>query len=557
MFRAERAIGRGAGTLERIAIVDDEPESQYLYPEFLLARQAFLRAGIDAVVADAARLRFENGRLWAGEAAIDLVYNRLVDFSLERPEHAAMREAYVAGAVVVTPNPRNHALLADKRNLTLLSDGESLSSLGLPPELAQHSARIPRTVRVSPDGAPELWERRKILFFKPAAGHGAKAVYRGDKLTRGVWRQIVGGEYVAQDLISPGERMIRQGDTSEPRKMDIRLFAYDEHVLLAAAQLYRAATNSRHSETARRYCSICETGRGGLERRLVKPSLTACVRACSTRLAPTRSRPCSPRTAPMGIDGPSTSSRSTGLAAGTSRRPSGSQRHPLEPRRRRLLRRRHHGDLAPGAGSATASPPRQLPATLPMRRSTYHQRLAFCRPLLRLDRAARLQPQGRRRTLCFSRRRGRHASCSSAGPGRDKDLQGRPLRRRAGQLFDKISGIGLAEADVHITNIVYWRPPGNRTPTPQEAQVCRPFLERQVELVAPQMVVLLGGAAAKHILDVPEGIMRLRGKFRDVVIGSLSVRAMATLHPAYLLRTPAAKRLAWRDLLAIKGALEA
>ncbi len=244
MFRAERAIGRGAGTLERIAIVDDEPESQYLYPEFLLARQAFLRAGIDAVVADAARLRFENGRLWAGEAAIDLVYNRLVDFSLERPEHAAMREAYVAGAVVVTPNPRNHALLADKRNLTLLSDGESLSSLGLPPELAQHSARIPRTVRVSPDGAPELWERRKILFFKPAAGHGAKAVYRGDKLTRGVWRQIVGGEYVAQDLISPGERMIRQGDTSEPRKMDIRLFTYDGRVLLAAARLYQGQTTN-------------------------------------------------------------------------------------------------------------------------------------------------------------------------------------------------------------------------------------------------------------------------------------------------------------------------
>ena len=143
-------------------------------------------------------------------------------------------------------------------------------------------------------------------------------------------------------------------------------------------------------------------------------------------------------------------------------------------------------------------------------------------------------------------------------PGRDEDLQGKPFVGRAGQLLDRmLAAIGLSEADVHITNIVYWRPPGNRTPTPQEAQVCRPFLERQVELVAPQIVVLLGGAAAKHILDVPEGIMRLRGKFRDVVIGSLSVRAMATLHPAYLLRTPAAKRLAWRDLLAIKGALEA
>jgi len=143
-------------------------------------------------------------------------------------------------------------------------------------------------------------------------------------------------------------------------------------------------------------------------------------------------------------------------------------------------------------------------------------------------------------------------------PGRDEDLQGKPFVGRAGQLLDRmLAAIGLSEESVHITNIVYWRPPGNRTPTPQEAQVCRPFLERQVELVAPDIVVLLGGAAAKHIFDVPEGIMRVRGKFRDVVIGSLRVRALATLHPAYLLRTPAAKRLAWRDLLTLKAALRA
>jgi uracil-DNA glycosylase len=143
-------------------------------------------------------------------------------------------------------------------------------------------------------------------------------------------------------------------------------------------------------------------------------------------------------------------------------------------------------------------------------------------------------------------------------PGRDEDLQGKPFVGRAGQLLDKmLAAIGFGEQDAHITNIVYWRPPGNRTPTPQEAQVCRPFLERQVELVGPDMVVLLGGAAAKHILDIPEGIMRIRGRFRDVTIGSRTVRAIATLHPAYLLRTPAAKRLAWRDLLAIKAGLGA
>jgi DNA polymerase len=143
-------------------------------------------------------------------------------------------------------------------------------------------------------------------------------------------------------------------------------------------------------------------------------------------------------------------------------------------------------------------------------------------------------------------------------PGRDEDLQGKPFVGRAGQLLDKmLAAIGLGEADVHITNIVYWRPPGNRTPTPQEAQVCRPFLERQVELVAPDFVLLLGGAAAKEILGATDGIMRLRGKWRDVTLGTRKVRALATLHPAYLLRTPAAKRLAWRDLLAVKAALDA
>jgi DNA polymerase len=142
-------------------------------------------------------------------------------------------------------------------------------------------------------------------------------------------------------------------------------------------------------------------------------------------------------------------------------------------------------------------------------------------------------------------------------PGRDEDLEGKPFVGRAGQLLDKmLASIGLDESQVHITNIVYWRPPGNRTPTPQEAQVCRPFLERQVELVAPEMVVLLGGAAAKHVLDVAEGIMRTRGKWRDIEISTARVRVLATLHPAYLLRTPAGKRLAWRDLLAIRAELD-
>lgn len=141
-------------------------------------------------------------------------------------------------------------------------------------------------------------------------------------------------------------------------------------------------------------------------------------------------------------------------------------------------------------------------------------------------------------------------------PGRDEDLAGKPFVGRAGQLLDKmLAAIGLSEADVHITNIVYWRPPGNRTPTPQEALSCRPFLERQIELVAPKMLVAVGGSAAKEVLGATEGIMRLRGKWREVQVGEQKIPAIATLHPAYLLRTPAAKQLAWMDLLQIKSKL--
>jgi DNA polymerase len=141
-------------------------------------------------------------------------------------------------------------------------------------------------------------------------------------------------------------------------------------------------------------------------------------------------------------------------------------------------------------------------------------------------------------------------------PGRDEDLAGKPFVGRAGQLLDRmLAAIGLDETNIHITNVVYWRPPGNRTPTLQEVQVCEPFLRRQIELVAPEIIVLLGGAAAKQLLDSAEGIMRLRGKWRSIEAGGKAVKAIATLHPAYLLRTPNAKKQAWRDLLMIEAAL--
>ena len=235
---------RGNGAIRRIAIVDDRPEEQYLYPEFVLARQALAARGVDAVIADASQLRVEAGRLSLEGKPIDLVYNRVTDFAFDRPEHKALRDAYRDGAVVVTPNSYNHALLADKRNLSILSDPALIESWGLEPKLLAQLRSVPRTVLVTPENAEDLWKSRKALFFKPTGGHGGKAVYRGDKVTKGVWAEIKGGGYVAQTLVRPSERMIRIDDAFQPRKMDIRLYTYDGQVLLVAARLYQGQTTN-------------------------------------------------------------------------------------------------------------------------------------------------------------------------------------------------------------------------------------------------------------------------------------------------------------------------
>ncbi len=161
------------------------------------------------------------------------------------------------------------------------------------------------------------------------------------------------------------------------------------------------------------------------------------------------------------------------------------------------------------------------------------------------------------KSLCFARGRpGARLMLIGEAPGRDEDLQGKPFVGRAGQLLDRMLGaIGLAEDDVYITNTVYWRPPGNRTPTPEEVEACAPFLARQIELNAPDVLVLLGNAAAGSLLGLKEGIMRLRGKWLTYASGGREIATLATLHPAYLLRDPEAKRLAWRDMLALKERL--
>ena len=244
MFEGEWLQQRGSGVPGRIAIIDDTPRQQYLYPEFVLARRILVSRGAEAIIADARHLRYEGGKLSLDGLGIDLVYNRLTDFAFGRPEHAALREAYREGAVVVTPNPHNHALLADKRNPSLLSNPATLEAWGVPPTLREHLATIPTTVLVSPDNAGALWQSRDQLFFKPAGGHGGTAVYRGAKVTKGVWSEIVCGGYVAQTFIRPAERMIDVDGTVKPQKMDVRLYTYGGRTLLTAARLYRGQTTN-------------------------------------------------------------------------------------------------------------------------------------------------------------------------------------------------------------------------------------------------------------------------------------------------------------------------
>jgi DNA polymerase len=141
-------------------------------------------------------------------------------------------------------------------------------------------------------------------------------------------------------------------------------------------------------------------------------------------------------------------------------------------------------------------------------------------------------------------------------PGRDEDIEGLPFVGRSGKLLDRMmAAIGLDRTSAYIANIIPWRPPGNRTPTPQESQTCLPFIRRQIELANPDVLVCLGGPSAQTLLEVRDGILKARGRWFNYRAGDREIRAMATLHPAYLLRQPLQKRLAWRDFLAVKKAL--
>jgi hypothetical protein len=247
MFKQEWQRQRADSMPVRLAIVDDAPETQFMFPEFQLAQQLLQARGIDTLILDPSELEYVDGALTAKGKRIDMVYNRLVDFALDAPAHDALRRAYLDRAVVVTPNPRVHALMADKRNLALLSEPQTLRDWGLSDADADYLEQaVPRTRLVSENDATELWSARRELFFKPVAGHGSKGVYRGSKLTRRVFENILNGDYIAQNFVPAGERTMKIDGTVTTRKVDIRLYTYAGKRLLTAARVYQGqATNFR------------------------------------------------------------------------------------------------------------------------------------------------------------------------------------------------------------------------------------------------------------------------------------------------------------------------
>jgi len=245
MFIEEWQAERGQQPLRSIAIVDENPQTQYMLPEFLLFKKLFEQNNINAVICDPSALVYKDGALWHKNLRIDLVYNRLIDFGLEATANKSVREAYLAEAVVVTPHPRAHALYADKRNLALLTDEAALRDMGVDAKTrAILVAGIAHTVCVHPDDGETLWAARKQLFFKPAKGYGSKAAYRGDKLTRRVFSEILQSDYVAQKLVQPSERELEVENKIVNFKVDLRLYVYKGQTQLISARLYQGQTTN-------------------------------------------------------------------------------------------------------------------------------------------------------------------------------------------------------------------------------------------------------------------------------------------------------------------------
>lgn len=244
-FHTRWRDARGHAPLRTIAVVDDDPASQYLYPEFLLYQRLFEQAGWHTLIVDPTALENRDGALFVEGRRVDMVYNRLTDFYFVEDRHAALREAYQADSAVITPHPAAHAHWADKRLLAGLRDEAMLSAAGLDADSRAHLLlTIPPTEIVGTDAAEELWQRRKDLFFKPVAGYGSKAAYRGDKLTRKTFQHILQHPYVAQAIAPTSTRRVVVAGQETDLRVDVRNYGAGGTTWLRSARLYSGQTTN-------------------------------------------------------------------------------------------------------------------------------------------------------------------------------------------------------------------------------------------------------------------------------------------------------------------------
>jgi len=257
MFVTEWRLAGRVGRPKTLAIIDDNPLTQYHYPDMYLAAEALRSEGFRVYIADPRELRFTGLKLQLGGVDIDLVYNRLTDFGLTEPRNEPLRNALHTNAAVITPSPRHHAMFADKRNLVMLSDGALLSDWGVPQSARDSLTSIPAALEVTQHNAATLWRERRNYFFKPHAGFGSRGSYRGAKLTKKVWHQIVAGGYIAQRFVAPPSRALKRDTGAAALKFDVRVYGYAGHdpspadsrftqqtPLLLAARVYQGQTTN-------------------------------------------------------------------------------------------------------------------------------------------------------------------------------------------------------------------------------------------------------------------------------------------------------------------------
>lgn len=260
MFKNEFSIfSNNQKNLQTIAIVDENPSEQFLYPEFEICQKILAKNNIQTIISSPENLSIQNNNLYYNNSIkIDFVYNRLTDFYLRsNAKNNALLTAYQNDFAAISPNPKIYDLYANKNNLINLSNANFLDNLNIDNQskniLLKH---IPKILKVKNNDTEYLWKQRKNLFFKTAEGYGSKAVYRGDKLTKKVFAEIIESDaYLAQEIIPPSEHLLK--NINAVMKADFRCYCYNGKIQLVATRLYQGQTTNFRTENGG--FMICES----------------------------------------------------------------------------------------------------------------------------------------------------------------------------------------------------------------------------------------------------------------------------------------------------------